>query len=368
VKRFIADNIVASSSTKNVRQKKVNGVIEKEVKHWRTDSLEELNRKYNEIHPQNKVSFSAFYSRIPWYVHTKPQRTGLCIYHTKAHNMVETLEQLRKIWHKDCKCQCNFCKASYKGGCAHGKKDSSMFSSKDCQEGNCTKCSKVCCPMERTDQNCTYTIPEYQYDTTNKGNKKLRLANNTYTKSRKEFMKTWRTSMDEFKPHAEHCKYHKIQMKELFELMESDPTIVIARWDFAENYVHESGAMVSTEHYGKEQSQLLIVSYWIHEEKDEYRDENVGNGDTDEDQTKIKLKYIAFTSDYLGHNTVFFYKCFRIFMDKLLKDTNVVAPITHLYVLTDGSGQHFKNKRSYNNISVVSEESSMYFLFSFPSN
>jgi hypothetical protein len=75
IKLFIADNITPSSSTKNVRQKKINGVVEKQVQHWRTDSLEDLHNAYTSAHPNNKVSFSAFYSRIPWYVYTKPQRT-----------------------------------------------------------------------------------------------------------------------------------------------------------------------------------------------------------------------------------------------------------------------------------------------------
>jgi hypothetical protein len=359
IRAFIEDKIIPSSSTKNVRQKKVNGIVEKQVKHWRTESVEELYRNYSDNNPNNPVSISAFHSRIPWYVYTKPQRTGLCIYHTKAYNTWKVLEQLRKEWHKDCNCQCPFCRSSTHSGCNHGK------GSKDCQEGNCQRCAKICCPLEKSLLlSCTYTIEEYQYDTTNKGNKKLRLANNTYTKSRKEFMLDWRSLMDEFKPHADHLKHHKVQIKELFELMESDPTIVIARWDFAENYVHESGAMVSSQHYGKEQSQLLIVSYWIHELKEEYESNDVGDGDTDEDQTRIKLKYIAFTSDYLGHNTIFFNKCNKIFIQRLLKNTNAVAPIKHLYVLTDGSGQHFKNRRSYNNMSIVSEESGKTIFFS----
>jgi hypothetical protein len=358
VKKFIEDNITPSSSTKNVRKKKKNGmIVDTKVKHWRVEPLRELHLKYNEKHPNNNVSLSAFYSRIPWYVYIKPQRTGLCIYHTKAHNMLEVLSRLRKEWHKDCKCQCQFCKKTEHGGCNHGK------DSKDCAEGNCSRCSKICCPLEKSKTlMCTYTIAEYQYDTTNKGNKKLSVANNTYTKSRLEFMHSWQSLMDEFKPHADHLKHHKEQVADLFRMMESDPGIAITRWDFAENYVHESGAMVSTQHYGKEQSQLLIATYWIHEEKAEYRDDT-GDGDTEESRTNIKLKYIAFTSDYLGHNTIFFNKCFKIFMERLLKNTNIAANIDYLYLLTDGSGQHFKNRRSYNNVSVTSEESGNHYFF-----
>ena len=330
-------------------------MIETQVKHWRTESLEELFNKYNQKHPNNKVSFSAFYSRIPWYVYTKPQRTGLCIYHSKAYNINQVLAKLRKEWHKDCRCQCQFCKSTQSGGCNHGR------DSNDCELGNCQRCAGICCPLEKSrSQMCTYTIQEYQYDKTNKGNKKLSVADNTYTKSRFEFMQSWRTQMDEFKPHADHVKYHKEQMEQLFTLMESDQSMVIARWDFAENYLHESGNMVSTQHYAKEQSQLLIVSYWSHqgqEINEDEEDDDIGDGDTDEPKSQIKLKYMAFTSNYLGHNTIFFNKCFKIFMEKLQKNPSVVAPIKHLYILTDGSGQHFKNRRSYNNVSITSEES-----------
>ena len=74
-------------------------------------------------------------------------------------------------------------------------------------------------------------------------------------------MRLWKKEMEDFKDHAAHVKYHKKQMVDLFEMQKKDLGMVIARWDFAENYVHESAAMLSSEHFGKEQSQLLIVSY-----------------------------------------------------------------------------------------------------------
>jgi hypothetical protein len=338
VKKFIDKNVVPSSSAKNVRQKKVNGIVEKEVMHWRTESIEELYNKYITENEHNWISFSAFYSRIPWYVYSKPQRTGLCIYHTRARTFIEVLRKLRSQWHgKDCKCNCNFCKTD---GCAHGTK------SVECEEGTCNKCKNICCPLEKQKTNCSYTIIEYFYEKNANGNKQLKQSTTTYVKPRKDFMNLWKSEMDTFRPHAEHHKYHKKRMEELFKFFENNKSTVIARWDFAENYVHESGAMVSTQHFAKQQSQLLIVSYWHHTE-----------------DNKVKLKYIAFTSDYLAHSTIFFKKCLRIFLEKL----NIALPhkMDLLYLLTDGATQHFKNRRSFNNTSVVSFNFSNLFFFHF---
>jgi hypothetical protein len=330
VQQFIENNITASSSTSNVRKKKINGIENIKVKHWRTESLEQLYNTYIDSHPQHWISFSAFYSKIPWYVHIKPKRSGLCIHHDKAFRIIKILQKLRKTWHQNCTCTCIFCQNT---GCNHGHKQ-------DCLEGNCKHCSKICCPLEKTNVLCNYTLVEYAYEKTNKGNKKLRQFTNNYTKSRLEFLKLWKLEMIQFKLHSDHCKYHKQQMENLFEIQKHHTDMVIARWDFAENYVHQNASMVSTEHYGKEQSQLLIVSYWYHKQ------------DSTPTNPSIQLKYMAFTSDYLAHNTLFFKKCLDIFITKL--EVSLPFAMKYLVLLSDGCQQHFKNKRSYNNISILS--------------
>lgn len=156
-------------------------------------------------------------------------------------------------------------------------------------------------------------------------------------------MKLWKEEMKNFKEHSDHVKYHKEELKRLFEIHNSNKNDVICRWDFAENYVHDSASMVSSMHYGKEQSQMLIVSYWYHESTSTMQ------------EPKIKLKYIAFTSDYLAHSTVFFNKCFNIFLTKIKSEN---SRLNKVYVLSDGAQQHFKNKRSYNNVSLLSAQHS----------
>jgi hypothetical protein len=339
VDKFICENIQPSSSAKNVVKKKTKGKVEMKAKHWRTEPIEALYDKYVDNNSNNWISFGAFYNRIPWYVHAKPQRSGLCVYHDRAYKIMKILKNFRTHWHTTkedgggCKCKCVFCS---KNGCDHGNK------STDCIEGLCQNCSKVCCPLEdNSHESCTWTIAEYQYEKTSRGNKKLRQSTNTYSKSRKEFMKLWKEEMEKFKDHSEHVKYHKLQVKQLFDDQKKDKNMVIARWDFAENYVHESGSMVSTEHYGKEQSQLLIVSYWYH------------LPDSTTESPNIALKYMAFTSDYLAHNTVFFKKCLEKFIDKI--SATLPFSMDKLYLMTDGAQQHFKNKRSFNNVSITSE-------------
>lgn len=342
VKEFIQNNITPSSSEKNVRTKKHKGNVETEVKHWRTETIEELYDHYiAENEEENSLSFSAFYSRIPWFVHLKPKRTGLCSYHDKAYRIMQNLEKLRKEWHHQCVCQCIFCSVN---GCNHG------IGKKECLEGLCNTCKQIVCPLENSNTICTYSIVEYSYEKTIKGNKKLKQTTNTYSRNRKEFMTIWKSEMEVFKIHSDHCKYHKKKIEELHELMKKDKKMVIARWDFAENYVHESASMVSSEHYGKEQSQLLIATCWFHDKK---KTTSTNNNDSD---PNVKIKYYAFVSDYLSHSTLFFKKCFSVFLEKI--KTILPFKFESLYLLSDGSQQHFKNKRSFNNMSLFSQKHS----------
>jgi hypothetical protein len=178
---------------------------------------------------------------------------------------------------------------------------------------------------------------EYSYETTKKGNKKIKQATNTYVWNRKKFMQFWKQEMEGFKDHSDHVKYHKEQMKILFKQHEKELGKVICRWDFAENFVHENGCMVSSEHYGKEQSQLLIVSYWYHKASSTLKN------------PQICLKYQAFVSDY----TVFFKKCLEIFIQKITTSP-LIHKVEEIHILTDGARQHFVNRRGYNNISLIS--------------
>jgi hypothetical protein len=207
VQEFISKNVTPSASKRNVIKKKETGKVELKAKHWRTESLESLYNSYLDTNQQNWLSFSAFYNQIPWYVHAKPQRSGLCIYHDRAFRIQQILKNFRLQWHLQCKCICIFCRLD---GCNHGNKSS------DCLEGNCDQCSLGCCPLEMTDKICQYTIVEHSYETTAKGNKKLKQLTNTYQQEQQQFLGLWNLEMDNFKEHSKHVKYHKNQMEMLF--------------------------------------------------------------------------------------------------------------------------------------------------------
>jgi hypothetical protein len=154
--------------------------------------------------------------------------------------------------------------------------------------------------------------------------------------------------MENFKQHSIHVKYHKNQISQLFDNQKKQMDAIICQWDFAENYVHEKTSIVSVEHYGKEQNQLLIVSFWFY------------SNDSTLENPIIGLNYRGFTSNYLLHDIIFFDKCFQLFIDGLISVT--MKKIERIHILTDEAQQHFKNRRTFNNISKLSAKNSNYYI------
>jgi hypothetical protein len=106
--------------------------------------------------------------------------------------------------------------------------------------------------------------------------------------------------------------------------------------------VHERGEMIQSEHFGKEQSQMLIAVVWFHSATS-----------TPEQRDITKLSFI-FTSSYLTHSSLLFQKCYAIFLERMKEFTD--EDFEEEILLSDGSSQQFKNKNNFYWASVNSEE------------
>src|SRR5689334_21580120 len=91
--------------------------------------------------------------------------------------------------------------------------------------------------------------------------------------------------------------------------------------------------MIQSEHFGKEQYQMIIAVVWYHKI------------DSTEQKRKIQKKYFIFCSSYLTHSSLFFQKCYNLFRVhmSMLMPMNWTAEI----ILFDGSGQQFKNRNNF---------------------
>ena len=94
-----------------------------------------------------------------------------------------------------------------------------------------------------------------------------------------------------------------------------------------ENYVHEESYAVSSSHFGKKQSTLLVATVWFKNK----------NGD-------VVKQHFDFVSPYLSHNDLFYVKCFGLLMDEL--QLVVHYPIKRLIIVTDG-GNHFVSRYAF---------------------
>lgn len=89
---------------------------------------------------------------------------------------------------------------------------------------------------------------------------------------------------------------------------------------------------ISSEHFDKEQSQMLIAVVWYHSQSS-----TINN-------SIICRRNYVFTSAYLTHSSLLFQKCYRIFRDIL---QYLSFDITEEFLLSDGSSQQFKNNNNY---------------------
>ena len=107
--------------------------------------------------------------------------------------------------------------------------------------------------------------------------------------------------------------------------------------------------MISKEHYGKEQSDLLIAVFDFH------------RSDSTLAKRQIIKYYIVFTSNYIAHSSMFFSKCYDIALE-LIK-TKLPFPWKKHYLLTDGSSQHFKTRNSIYHKSINAEKTDLFIDF-----
>ena len=130
-----------TSNTKKVVKKKINGVEQHEVVHWKTDTIKQLYQRcilQSPIVAGCKIKYFAKF--IPWYVRNKPKYSGLCWKHDVGLFFGKLLKTKRLRWHQDCECECTFC-----AECAHGKNPDGEG---DCHFATCTRCSGSECPIE----------------------------------------------------------------------------------------------------------------------------------------------------------------------------------------------------------------------------
>jgi hypothetical protein len=98
----------------------------------------------------------------------------------------------------------------------------------------------------------------------------------------------------------------------------------------AENYIHEDSYAISTSHYGKKQSTLLVATvHYIN------------------DKGERTTRYFDFVSTYLSHNFLFYDKSYEV----LVKELKELIPrkFTRIINITDG-GNHFISKYAFWNL------------------
>jgi hypothetical protein len=95
---------------------------------------------------------------------------------------------------------------------------------------------------------------------------------------------------------------------------------------FEENYVHEDAYAMSSSHFGKTQTTLLVAVVYY-----------VNNGE-------IVKVYYDFVSEYLGHNSVFYDKSMGILIEEL--QASLHFSIDTVYIVSDG-GNHFVSRFSF---------------------
>lgn len=104
--------------------------------------------------------------------------------------------------------------------------------------------------------------------------------------------------------------------------------------------------MIQSEHFGKEQSIMLIGVVWYH----------LANSTLQ--NPKIQKFYYVFTSSYLTHSSLIFQKCYNIFRNDLEK--RLAFEIDEEIILSDGSAQQFKNRNNMYWCSLQSEQRGTY--------
>ena len=104
------------------------------------------------------------------------------------------------------------------------------------------------------------------------------------------------------------------------------------RWDFAQNYVHKRSSEVHGEHFGKDQTQMLVAVVWHHAEN------------STPAHRILQKSYYVFASTYLIHSSLLFQKCYDMFRENLL--AKLPFQLKKEIILTDSFSQQFKNRNN----------------------
>ncbi len=98
---------------------------------------------------------------------------------------------------------------------------------------------------------------------------------------------------------------------------------------------------MSSSHFGKKQTTLLISTVFYKSSTNE-----------------LQKIYYDFVSEYLGHNSIFYQKCFGILIEELKSTLNV--DINAFYNVTDG-GNHFISRYAFWSIGNYAHHYSTFF-------
>ncbi len=97
-----------------------------------------------------------------------------------------------------------------------------------------------------------------------------------------------------------------------------------------ENYIHEDSYAISSSHYGKQQSTLLVATvHYIN------------------DKRERTTRYFDFISTYLSHNFLYYDKSYEVLLQELKE--LIPRKFTRIINVTDG-GNHFISKYAFWNL------------------
>jgi len=99
--------------------------------------------------------------------------------------------------------------------------------------------------------------------------------------------------------------------------------MLVTRCDFLQNVSHGRSAEIASEFYNKRQTALFIITSWHRRPRD----------------NKIVKSFFEFYSQFLGHTSMIFQKCYDLFMQNF----EFVPGIVRMLIFSDGATSHFFN-------------------------
>lgn len=296
------------------------------VKHWKQDTYDhlfhQLEMEVPLIQGISKTTFVRLIKEHYWFVHMRKMYSGLCPHHDIGKYYADLLKQFRNTWHINCICSCVFCTL-----CEHGHNSSPLA---NCHDGTCTQCQQDSCSVEFTTA-YRHTWKDKNYE---KVNNRTQAVFSEDSGTRKYLMERITYEVQHYAAHVQQVNWFKTQFRRL--KLQLQTNAIIIRWDYVENYVHEQNYSVSSQHFGKKQSTLLVATVWFWE---------YNYNDTEEVmETEIVKRWFDFTSEYLNHNSLFYEKSFAILLEEL--NTVISYEFNIVYNVSDG-GNHFISRYAF---------------------